>query len=251
MANGEPAPKSKYFALIPAAGSGMRMGSPMPKQYLPLAGKPLLMHCVAAFAAHPKIARIGVVLAPDNTLFDSYDWSGFGGKVLPLRAGGATRSASVSNGLAGLAEAGAHDDDWVLVHDAARPGLSVGLIDRLMKAVGESEVGGLLALPVVDTLKRATGKDLQASTVEATVPRERLWAAQTPQMFRLGLLRRALGTATDVTDEASAVEALGLHPLLVAGALVNMKVTYAGDLEVVSSLVAGAWFNHAAPDAGR
>ena len=236
MVNGEPARKSKYFALIPAAGSGMRMGSPTPKQYLLLAGRPLLMHCVATFAAHPNIARIGVVLAPDNTLFDSYDWSEFGDKLLPLRAGGATRAASVSNGLAGMAAAGAHDDDWVLVHDAARPGLSVALIDRLMEAVGQSEVGGLLALPVADTLKRATSNGLQASTVEATVPRERLWAAQTPQMFRLGLLRRALSAATDVTDEASAVETLGLQPLLVAGELANMKVTYPGDLETVSKL---------------
>ena len=232
---------SRYFALIPAAGSGMRMGSPTPKQYLPLAGRPLLMHCVATFAGHPKIARIGVVLASDNTLFDSYDWREFGDKLLPMRHGGATRAASVANGLQALAAAGANEHDWVLVHDAARPGLSMALIDRLIDAVGESEVGGLLALPVVDTLKRATSKDLQTSTVEATVPRERLWAAQTPQMFRFGLLQRALTAAVvaaaEVTDEASAVEALGLQPLLVAGALANMKVTYPGDLETVCKLV--------------
>jgi 2-C-methyl-D-erythritol 4-phosphate cytidylyltransferase len=145
--------------------------------------------------------------------------------VSVLYCGGATRQQSVLNGLQASA-AQVSDEDWVLVHDAARPGLTTALIERLVATLQQDPVGGLLALPVVDTLKRADA----AERVQATVPRDRLWAAQTPQMFRAGLLRRALGQARDVTDEASAVEALGLHPRLVEGSPRNFKVTLPHDI---------------------
>ena len=145
--------------------------------------------------------------------------------VTVVRDGGDTRRQSVLNGLLAMRPQLA-DDDWVLVHDAARPGLSAALVDRLIAAVRDDEVGGLLALPVVDTLKRGDSEQRAC----ATVPRVGLWAAQTPQMFRYGLLKKALEAAADVTDEAGAVEAMGLFPRLVPGSVRNMKVTLPGDL---------------------
>ena len=214
----------------------MRMGSPTPKQYLPLGGKPLLAHCIETLVAHPRIARVGVVLAPDNETFASYDWSHVAHKLAVLRAGGATRADSVAQGLAALRnEIDIADDDWVLVHDAARPGLSAALIDRLIDTLGDDPVGGLLALPIADTLKRATSANAPRSA--ATVLRDGLWAAQTPQQFRIGLLQQALAACKEVTDEASAIEAIGLQPKLVQGDLANLKVTYTGDLITVARLL--------------
>jgi 2-C-methyl-D-erythritol 4-phosphate cytidylyltransferase len=155
-----------------------------------------------------------------------------------LRVGGATRHQSVLNGLQAMREQvneQVDDDDWVLVHDAARPGLSIGLIDKLINILQDDEVGGLLAMPVVDTLKRAGSE----GRVDQTVTRDRLWAAQTPQMFRYGLLRKALEQATAVTDEASAIEAQGLQPKLVEGDARNFKVTLPHDVALAELYLKG------------
>ena len=218
----------RCFALVPAAGSGSRSGQAIPKQYVPLAGKPLMAHTLAVLAAVPELTETLVVVAPDDVHFDAL----FPGR-LHARCGGATRAASVLAGLAALRERGAAAADWVLVHDAARCLLRADWVRALIAECRNDEVGGLLATPVADTLKR--GAD---GRVAATVPRDGLWAAQTPQMFRLGLLERALQQAGDaVTDEASAVEALGLLPRLVRAPLENFKVTLPEDFALAEVLL--------------
>lgn len=219
------------YVLIPAAGSGSRMGSEMPKQYLPLLGKPLIHHTLSVFTSHPRIQRIFVVLSPGDA-----DWTppANAGKVTVLRCGGVTRAETVLNGLeamAGMVDA----QDWVLVHDAARPCLIHALLDRLLDALEQDPVGGLLAVPVADTLKRADAE----GRVARTEPREGLWRAQTPQMFRHGLLRTALrAMGTDIpTDEAQAVEHLGHAPRLVPGDGQNLKVTYPEDLLIAAHIL--------------
>lgn len=220
----------EFYALVPAAGSGSRMGSELPKQYLPLAGQPMIYHALATLCASADIAAVFVVLAPDDTQFSQYDWSAFGDKLQPLYCGGATRAESVTNGLMASE---LEPDEWVLVHDAARPCLSQAQLARLIDELRGDEVGGILAVPVADTLKRADS----AQRVAHTENREGLWQAQTPQMFRTGLLLRALKTAPQVTDEASAVEALGLHPKLVASETTNFKVTYPQDVRLAELLL--------------
>lgn len=212
------------------------MGAATPKQYLEVAGRPLLYYTLRELAAHPKIERILVVLAPGDRRFSRVPCGDLGCPVETLYCGGAARAASVYNGL--LAARDAMDgDDWVLVHDAARPCLSAAALHRLIDEVGDDETGGLLAMPVADTLKRANGED----RIAATVPREGLWQAQTPQMFRYGLLVEALRrtTASGVTDEAGAIERIGLKPKLVMGEARNLKITYPEDLEL-AKLVLGA-----------
>jgi 2-C-methyl-D-erythritol 4-phosphate cytidylyltransferase len=215
----------RYFALIPAAGVGARMEAGSPKQYLPIAGKPMLRHALDAFLASPLIAHTYVVVSAEDGVIDT---------VVPeqgvtvLRCGGATRMETILNALQALqGSLSAHDQ--VLVHDAARPGLTPALIDKLIGEVGAHPAGGLLALPVVDTVKRAGQGSLSAQTV----PRDGLWLAQTPQMFSYALLHRALSEAPDphaITDDASAVEALGLAPKLVEGHPRNLKVTLPRDI---------------------
>ncbi len=219
-----------YFALVPAAGGGSRMGAARPKQYLPLLGKPLIRHALETLCAVPRIAKVYVVLAADDDEWERHDWSALSGRLAVLRCGGATRAESVTNGLKAMA-ASVDADDWVLVHDAARACLTTAQVERLIAEVGEDEAGGILAVPVADTLKRATGV-VGDTRIEATVPREDLWQAQTPQMFRHALLMDALEFAPAVTDEASAVEALGLRPKLVAADATNLKVTYPLDLHL-------------------
>lgn len=227
---------SRYFALIPAAGVGARMGAECPKQYMPLAGKLMLMHVLDTFAATPAIEHVYVVVsATDGYIGDAMAGAKhLAGRVTLLYNGGATRKQSVLNGLLAM-RAQLADDDWVLVHDAARPGLTPALIERLIGEVRSDAVGGLLALPVVDTLKRS---DVDGRS-EATVPRDGLWAAQTPQMFRYALLHRALGQASEVTDEASAVEALGLRPKLVEGSPRNFKITLPHDVALAEMHLKG------------
>lgn len=222
-----------YFALVPAAGGGSRMGGERPKQYLTLAGMPLIHHALKTLADTVAIARIFVVLAPDDHYWETCDWSGLQSRIAVLRCGGETRAASVTSGLRAMREQVAADD-WVLVHDAARACLSGRHVTKLIDEVGDDPVGGLLAAPLADTLKRgdATGR------VMATVPRDNLWQAQTPQMFRHGLLLEALEHAPTVTDEASAVEALGWHPRLVAADATNFKVTYPLDLQLAEYILA-------------
>ena len=221
-----------YVALIPAAGAGARMGAAAPKQYLPLAGRPMLYHSIKCMAV-PPVETVFVVLAPDDTTFAEFDWSEFAGRLEPLYCGGATRRDSVHNGL--IAAMSAVDaDDWVLVHDAARPCLPRADLERLIETLKDDEVGGLLALPAADTVKRATAD----ARVTATEDRSQLWLAQTPQMFRAGLLAQALHTAHgEVTDEASAVEQMGLKPRLVAGSRLNLKVTYPEDVLIAEGIL--------------
>jgi 2-C-methyl-D-erythritol 4-phosphate cytidylyltransferase len=192
----------------------------------------MIFHALAALCAHPRIERVWVVLAPGDALFGEYDWRALGAKLETVHCGGTTRAQSVLNGLL-AAETALADDDWVLVHDAARPGLTTRLVDELIAQVGDDAVGGILAIPVADTLKRA-GAD---GRIAATEVRDGLWQAQTPQMFRAALLRRALEAADGATDEAAAVEALGLRPCLVRGDSDNFKITWPGDLRMADGLL--------------
>lgn len=207
------------------------MGGDCPKQYLSLLGKPLIWHALQVLGAMPSIERVFVVLAPDDTRWDGFDWSDLAPRVSVLHCGGATRAASVANGLKAMADV-ALADDWVLVHDAARACLTPAHVEKLLAEVGDDPVGGLLAVPVADTLKRVQVPGMQGARVAATVPREGLWQAQTPQMFRYAQLLDALEYAPAVTDEASAIEALGLHPRLVEADVTNLKVTYPLDLQL-------------------
>jgi 2-C-methyl-D-erythritol 4-phosphate cytidylyltransferase len=217
----------RHIALIPAAGVGARMNADCPKQYLSIAGKPMLAHVLETFALSSRIDHIVLVVSAEDAYVDEVlaRFTEFLEKITLVRKGGSTRQESVLNGLIAM-EGQIDESDWVLVHDAARPGLNEELIDRLIDGLRGDPVGGLLAVPVVDTLKRS-GADNRAL---ATVSREGLWAAQTPQMFRFALLRRALEQCTQVTDEAGAVEALGLRPRLVEGSPRNFKLTLPGDI---------------------
>ncbi|WP_211465618.1 2-C-methyl-D-erythritol 4-phosphate cytidylyltransferase [Collimonas silvisoli] len=218
---------SRYFALIPAAGIGARLGADIPKQYMPLAGQPMLTHVLTTFAAASVISHVFVVVSPDDGYIGELMAAAphLQGRVSLLFDGGASRQESVLNGLQAIRPL-VGDDDWMLVHDAARPGLTGGLIEHLIETLQDDPVGGLLALPVVDTLKRGD----QRARVAQTVPRTALWAAQTPQMFRYSLLLQAMSQANAVTDEAGAVELLGLQPRLVEGSPRNFKVTLPHDV---------------------
>jgi 2-C-methyl-D-erythritol 4-phosphate cytidylyltransferase len=224
----------KFFALIPAAGNGARMERQLPKQYLDLSGRPLLHYSLARLCAHAEIEQVFVVLAQGDVHFSRFDWRQFAPKLEPLYCGGETRAASVFNGL--LA---AHDaigsSDWVLVHDAARPCLGAAELDRLITELAADPTGGLLAVPVADTLKRAN----RDGEVVQTESREHLWQAQTPQMFRYRILLEALRTDAQalITDEARAIENLGLKPRLVIGDARNIKVTYEQDLALAESIL--------------
>lgn len=216
------------------------MGNVSPKQYLPLVGRPLIWHAMSALCEAPAIARVFVVLAVDDSFWPADEMAALGPKLRVLRCGGATRAQSVANGLRAMAaELGDIADDWVLVHDAARPCLTVTLVEKLIAEVGENTgedaVGGLLAAPLADTLKRADAGGCCA----ATVSREGLWQAQTPQMFRYGVLSRALADHPGVTDEAGAIEAAGLKPKLVRGDASNLKVTYPADLRLAELILQG------------
>ncbi|CAI09865.1 2-C-methyl-D-erythritol 4-phosphate cytidylyltransferase [Aromatoleum aromaticum EbN1] len=217
----------RHFAIVPAAGSGSRMATSRPKQYLPLLGKPLIFHSLAVLCAAPDVDKVFVVLSVEDAEWRRHDWSVLGPKLVPLFCGGGTRADSVLAGLRAVADE-IEPSDWVLVHDAARPCLAPWHIEKLARELARDEVGGLLAVPVADTLKRAD----EHRQVLATVPRENLWQAQTPQMFRHVMLRRALEAATNATDEASAIEAAGLHPRLVESDATNLKVTYPLDLHL-------------------
>jgi 2-C-methyl-D-erythritol 4-phosphate cytidylyltransferase len=227
------------FALIPAAGSGSRLAKEAPKQYLPLAGKPMLWHAIRAVCV-PPIESVFVVLMPDDKVFARQDWSAFHGKVEPLYCGGESRRDSVFNGLV-AALAAADADDWALVHDAARPCLPKEDLLRLIEEVRTDEVGGILAFPVAETVKKVTKDESGAQRIVGTEDRTRLWLAQTPQMFRAGLLAQALRQAKQpVTDEAGAIEQMGLKPRLVAGSRNNIKVTYPEDVAIAEAILKSA-----------
>ena len=224
----------RCYALVPCAGVGARSGAAGPKQYELVAGQAMVAHTLAALVQVPRLAATLVVLAPDDERFDSL-MPGFAGEHGWVeRCGGATRAETVANGLVALRERGAQPQDWVLVHDAARCLIRPEWVDRLIDACMDDEVGGLLALPVADTLKAES-----EGRVLSTVDRNGKWAAQTPQMFRLGLLAPALAHAgAGVTDEACAVEALGHAPKLVRGEWENFKLTWPGDFQLAERLLA-------------
>lgn len=226
----------RFFALVPAAGIGERSGAGMPKQYVDIAGQPMLAHTLAALAAVPRLVQTLVVLSPADDRFEA---------ALPAcrawvaRVGGASRAESVLGGLAELRRRGATDDDWVLVHDAARCLLRPEWVDALIDACADDAVGGLLAQPVADTLKAGDAN----GRVTTTLDRRDKWAAQTPQMFRFGLIEKALtAMGAAATDEASAVESLGLAPLLVRASMANFKVTWPEDFAL-----AERWLHQVGP----
>ena len=218
----------RLWALIPCAGSGSRAGSVGPKQYQMLAGQPLVMHTLAAFDGVTRLHRVALILAVGDTALDHLN-----AHYLIANNGGATRAETVFNGLNFLLEQGAEPGDWVLVHDAARCLVTPAQIDALIDACQADTVGGLLAHRLADTLKAE-----QDGRVAATVARGDKWLAQTPQMFRIGMLRQALQAAgAQVTDESSAMEAMGWQPLLVPGSARNFKVTYPEDFALAEALL--------------
>jgi 2-C-methyl-D-erythritol 4-phosphate cytidylyltransferase len=221
----------RYWLVTPAAGIGRRFGAERPKQYAPLCGRTVIEWALAPFLADPRCAGAVVALAPD----DPY-WAAVAAASVTVAAGGAQRSHSVRNGLAALAGR-ATRDDWVLVHDAARPCLPRDDLDRLVTELADHPVGGLLATPAADTLKRAD----ESRAVLQTVDRSGLWRALTPQMFRYGRLCEALDRAHAAgrtpTDEAQAIEWLGDRPRLIEGAAANLKITSAADLALAAALL--------------
>lgn len=223
-----PRPSPQFWAVIPAAGSGARMAASVPKQYLSLRGKAVLQHSLERLLDHPRVRAVVLVLAADDAhwprLARHYE-----GRPLIVAGGGAERSHSVRNGLRALVGRAA-PEDWVLVHDAARPCVRRGDIDALLERLGDHPVGGLLGVPVADTKKRV---DDEGNVVE-TVDRRNLWRALTPQMFRHAALLQALEAALEqgsvVTDESSAMETAGLRPRMVEGHGDNLKITRPQDL---------------------
>ena len=238
-------PKARCWALIPCAGMGSRMGLEGPKQYQPLAGKPMVLHTLAAFADVSCISSVLVVVSPGDSFFSSHK-----GAWRVADCGGTSRAQSVSHGLEWLLRQGACGDDWVLVHDAARCLITPAQINHLIEACQTDSVGGLLAHRLADTLKCALD-----GRVASTLGRNDKWLAQTPQMFRIDLLRRALAQAgAEVTDESSAIESIGLRPLLVSGSAQNFKVTYPEDFALAQALLearaAGSHVSDSLPTTG-
>ncbi|MEP6740738.1 MAG: 2-C-methyl-D-erythritol 4-phosphate cytidylyltransferase [Caldimonas sp.] len=224
----------RLHALVPCAGRGVRSGGAVAKQYVAIAGRPMVAHTLAALAEVERLATILVAIAPDDVQFERAVEPSSHGRCAVARCGGPTRAATAAAGLVELARLGAAASDWVLVHDAARCLVLAEWVDALIDACYDDDVGGLLAIPVGDTLKREAG-----GRVAVTVPRAGIWQAQTPQMFRLGALAEALARAGEaVTDEASAIEAMGFAPKLVPGSAQNLKVTHAGDFEIAAALLA-------------
>ena len=225
-----PTAAARLYALVPCAGVGQRAGGAGPKQYIRLAGETVVGHTLRALSGVARLEQTLVVLHPQDNAFER-EVPGFAGWL--ARAGGASRAETVANGLAALRERGAAGDDWVLVHDAARCLLQPKWVDALIDACLIDAVGGLLAMPLSDTLKQESG-----GRSSSTLDRSRKWLAQTPQMFRIGLLEQALRQAgAAVTDEASAVESLGQAPLLVPCGLENIKLTYPADFQLAERLL--------------
>ncbi|MDB5929645.1 MAG: 2-C-methyl-D-erythritol 4-phosphate cytidylyltransferase, partial [Polaromonas sp.] len=227
---------ARFYALIPCAGQGSRAGlaAGQAKQYQEIAGQGMVLHTLAAFGKVARLVRTLVVVAPGDRFFDAMAERPFS----VVDCGGASRAASVRQGLDALLACGAQAGDWALVHDAARCLITPDQINRLIDVCQDDDVGGLLAHQVPDTLKQEAG-----CRVTATLDRTGKWLAQTPQMFRIGLLMRALdgaeSTGSGVTDESSAVEMLGLAPRLVAGSAQNFKVTYPDDFALAEAVLLG------------
>ncbi|WP_255531293.1 2-C-methyl-D-erythritol 4-phosphate cytidylyltransferase [Polynucleobacter sp. UK-Gri1-W3] len=235
----------KCHALLPTAGTGSRLGGELPKQFQQLAGRPMVSYALEAFKESPQIQSIWIGVSPsfiENPILRSI--ANIGADIHAVPTGGPTRQETVRNTLAAMMQSGIPGDDWILVHDAARPGITPTLITKLIDSVKESHVGGILAVPLADTLKQADLDSVVAGNIphaERTISREHLWQAQTPQMFGLKQLHDALESAirleADVTDEASAVELTGAKPLLIEGAARNFKVTHPADWELMQLLL--------------
>lgn len=216
-----------FWAVVPAAGVGRRMGAEQPKQYLRILNQTILEHSLRPFCDHALVKGIAVVLAEDDPHWQALAVSGH--DKITTAPGGRERCHSVLNGLERVS-ALAHDDDWILVHDAARPCLAVKDIDQLIAEVKDHPVGGILAVPVSDTVKKAG----QNHEIQVTINRDNLWRALTPQMFRLGPLKKCIASAIDedrmVTDEAQAMENSGYSPRIVQAGSHNIKVSRAEDI---------------------
>jgi 2-C-methyl-D-erythritol 4-phosphate cytidylyltransferase len=231
--------KRRVFAIVPAAGSGTRMGDPLPKQYLPINGLPMILHTLTAMAGVARIETIVVVIAANDTYWDTVisrhtqeRGHGLSARLQVFRVGGRTRAESVLNGLRAV-ESMFGRDDCAMVHDAARPCIRSELLEQFLDELEDDPIGGLLALPVADTLKRSTPDQ----RVEHTLNRQQVWRAQTPHMFRVGLLTQALAEMPGATDESQAIEAIGYQPKLVIGESANLKVTYATDMKLAQFLL--------------
>lgn len=247
MRAGNPSSQSlpQCHAVLPTAGTGSRLGGSLPKQFQELAGKPMLAYALNAFAATPEIASIWVGVSPgfiDNPILGSL--SNKSASIQFLATGGPTRQETVRNTLAAMLKAGVPENDWVLVHDAARPGISPELIQKLIHAVTVAGEGGLLAMPLADTLKMADANSAIAGNPNRsmkTISRDHLWQAQTPQMFGLKRLHDAIDEGirleADITDEASAMELSGASPLLIEGATRNFKVTHPADWDLMQTIL--------------
>lgn len=224
---------ASYWAIVPAAGVGRRMGGSRPKQYLPLRGKSVIEHSIDRLLALSRIRSVLVAINPDDEIWNTLDIAG-DPRVETIR-GGAERNLSVLNALENLQNRAA-DQDWVLVHDAVRPCVTAEAIHQLMEALADHPTGGLLGHPLSDTLKFVD----DSGHVQRTVDRTNIWAAGTPQMFRYGVLMRAMRAQAAggvPTDEAMAVEALGLHPRMISGRRDNLKITVPGDLELADLIL--------------
>ena len=227
--------KAAVYAVVPAAGAGKRMGSATPKQYLEIAGRSVLEHTVWRLAGQALIRKVVVAISAGDEYFAALR------PAMPAKVstvlGGAERCHSVLAALQALANEAAADD-WVMVHDAARPCVRSADLEHMIAILGEDPVGGILAAPVRDTLKRCNND----GTIRGTVDRNQLWHALTPQMFRLGMLTHALETALAagviVTDEAQAIERAGLTPRVVAGHADNLKITHPEDLSLARLILA-------------
>jgi len=229
----------RYYVVIPAAGSGRRFASPVPKQYAPLGSSTVIEHALAVFESDPDCAGIVVALAAGDA-----EWPAIAARrtrLIETAEGGEQRAHSVRNALRALANQ-VRDDDWIMVHDAARPCLHVADLALLKRELAAHPVGGLLAVPLADTLKRALEPGSQVTHVDATIDRDGLWRAATPQVFRFGVLLRALDAALlsgrMPTDEAQASEWSGQRPRLVAGRADNIKVTTGEDLALAGAILA-------------
>lgn len=233
-------PSTKIWAVVPSAGIGVRMRDSIPKQYLEIQGRAVIEHTIATLLAEECIRKITVCIAESDSFWSKLDIAS--NPRVSSTIGGATRAHSVLNGIKAISDK-AQDNDWVLVHDAARPCLSQLLLGSFIEQLKANKVGGILAIPSNDTVKLAKSSD-SGDTIEKTLDRKRVWYAQTPQMFRYGLLKEALQVAlesgAEVTDEASAIEMMGHEPRLINGEVRNIKITQIDDLEMASLLMAQA-----------
>jgi 2-C-methyl-D-erythritol 4-phosphate cytidylyltransferase len=226
---------NKFWVIIPAAGLGSRLGANLPKQYLKIGHKTILEHAVSPFIHHPQISKVIIALHPEDSYWQQLQ---FPQQAIETVPGGSTRAASVWAGLRYL-KSYAKEKDWVLVHDAARPMLTAEEISALIAKIADHPVGGIYGLPVADTLKF-----VEDGEIKTTISRENIWRAQTPQMFRYQILYEAmenvLAENDNVTDEASAVERMGLNAMIIAGNPQNIKITTTADFSLAKILMTSA-----------